>query len=80
MAEEITVICGNCEREWDADERAATDPCTRPVCGFHDVDGEENIIRIEADHAPRASQVPPHMASLVWPEPDKKAIKEKEGG
>jgi len=28
----------------------------------------------------RGSRMPDHMASIVCPEPDKKAIKEKEGG
>ena len=30
--------------------------------------------------APRVSVMPDHMASLVWPEPDEKAIREKEEG
>jgi hypothetical protein len=28
----------------------------------------------------KENPLPPHMASIVWPEPDEKAIKEKEGG
>lgn len=61
----VTVICGVCEKEWDADKRSATAPCPRPSCGFHDAEGEENIIRIdESAPEPRASRMPPHLPSL----------------
>lgn len=48
---QTAVICGLCEREWDADLLSPQGPC--PFCGFHDEHGEENIIRTETPRGAR---------------------------
>jgi hypothetical protein len=46
----VTVICGNCEHEWDGDKRAADAAC--PRCGFDPSflqnPGADHVVRLAA--------------------------------
>ena len=46
---ELTMICGICETEWDAEKYDRRGPCPNRQCNFFDDYEDENVIRIEAE-------------------------------